>query len=64
MLAECLGELCSLQELSVVRTPMIDSIPESTEHLKSLLKMKVVGWSNLQQLPVAMKHLGTQLGRM
>jgi hypothetical protein len=43
---------------------MIDSIPESTEHLKSLLKMKVVGWSNLQQLPVAMKHLGTQLGRM
>jgi Leucine-rich repeat (LRR) protein len=53
--------LISLQRLHVDGCSNLVMLPEwlgeSTEHLRSLVEMKIVGWGNLRQLPVAMKHL-------
>jgi hypothetical protein len=56
LLPDWLGELCSLRSLSVMWTPMMDSLPQSTK--QSLVRLEIGRWdSNLKQLPDVIQHL-------
>lgn len=62
-LPDWLGELRSLRWLSIMATPLIDNLPESTNQTYVPVSLQISRWDNLKQLPDVMQHL-TSLERL